>query len=719
IELWNGTNWQLIGVPQATVVGQEVRAMAAHGGRLFVGGTFSGIGTTTANGLASYDGSAWSMVGPGLFGDVHALAGFDGKLFVGGWLSVAGIAGNHLVAWDGTAWSSTPGTNGTVTAMSVQPSFFSSGILYVGGEFTTFGSFAAARVARFNAAVGTWSAVGAGLPGWRCAAMQTNTSLLNGTDLVVAVQDPTNGHSTWRWNGTAWSSLPLTDPSTTAMPTCVGWFGGPILGLAWADRALRQYTNSVWRPLRQSGVPDDVLAVDANGGDVVIGGAFATASGVTVNGIARGTHGAWQALGTGLNAGAIVYAVKRAADGTVYAGGIFNTAGGAGASNIARWNGAAWAPLGSGTNGAVLAIHVLADGTVVAGGTFTTAGGVACNRIARWNGASWSPVGSGLGGTCLALAELPGGVLVAGGTFLTAGGVAANRIARWNGVQWQPLGAGVDDAVYSLAVRADGSLAVGGSFLNAGGASAPYVAQWNGSTWASLWVVLAHPLGTVTALTAMPDGSLVAGGGLWSHNPGWPLPSYHTNVMRLVGTTWNPIDVVGSWVNAAAVAPDGDLLVVGDFAETDGSYHANVARLESTCPASAVAYGAGCVGSGGLNVLAATALPWLNGTYRGRATGMPNTGFVAVVTGFQGLALPIAAVLPQGLPGCSVLVTPDLIDVAFAVGGQVTTAVPIPGSPNLVGVQLRQQVAPFETNGAGTLTAISSSNALLLTIGSL
>jgi hypothetical protein len=268
-------------------------------------------------------------------------------------------------------------------------------------------------------------------------------------------------------------------------------------------------------------------------------------------------------------------------------------------------------------------------------------------------------------------------------------------------------------------VRNDGSLAAGGAFLNAGGASAPYVAQWNGTAWSTLWVALAHPLSTVTALTAMPDGSLVAGGGLWSANPGWPLPSYHTNLMRLTGTLWDPLDVVGSWVNAAAVAPDGDLLVVGDFTYTDGSAHANVARLESTCPATAVAYGAGCAGSGGMNVFTATALPWLNGTYRGLATGMPNTGFVAVATGFTALAVPLGSLLPQGLPGCMVLTTPDLLEVTFAASGRVTTAIAIPMNLSLVGAQFRQQVAPFETNVGGVITAITASNALLLTIGAL
>lgn len=51
-------------------------------------------------------------------------------------------------------------------------------------------------------------------------------------------------------------------------------------------------------------------------------------------------------------------------------------------------------------------------------------------------------------------------------------------------------------------------------------------------------------------------------------------------------------------------------------------------------------------------------------------------------------------------------------------GRTVTTQLTIPAAASLIGFQFRQQVAPFETNLAGAITAITSTNALLLTIGS-
>ena len=74
-------------------------------------------------------------------------------------------------------------------------------------------------------------------------------------------------------------------------------------------------------------------------------------------------------------------------------GGYFTTAGGVSANYIARWNGATWQPLGSGMNSDVLALTVY-NGELVVGGWFTTAGG----RVsAYW--ARWGPV---LGACCFA-----------------------------------------------------------------------------------------------------------------------------------------------------------------------------------------------------------------------------------------------------------------------------------------------------------------------------
>ena len=101
----------------------------------------------------------------------------------------------------------------------------------------------------------------------------------------------------------------------------------------------------------------------------------------------------WQPLGSGLNGAMRALTVY---DNQLIAGGNFTTAGGISANGIAAWNGSSWLALGSGVNGHVDALGVYQN-KLYAGGDFTTAGGISALRIAAWDDTSWSALGSGLG----------------------------------------------------------------------------------------------------------------------------------------------------------------------------------------------------------------------------------------------------------------------------------------------------------------------------------
>jgi hypothetical protein len=115
-------------------------------------------------------------------------------------------------------------------------------------------------------------------------------------------------------------------------------------------------------------------------------------------------------------------------NGDLIVGGAFTTAGGVSANYIARWDGAAWQPLGSGMNYKVRALTVYNE-ELIAAGMFTTAGGVTVNYIARWDGAAWQPLGSGMSGWVWSLTVYDG-ELIAGGKFSTAGGILVGHVAR-------------------------------------------------------------------------------------------------------------------------------------------------------------------------------------------------------------------------------------------------------------------------------------------------
>ena len=716
--LWTGSTWQALGVSDF-----RIYALTTYNGDLIAGGSFTSIGGVLANGIARWNGSTWSPLGSGTAGTVRAMTIFSGLLHIGGSFSnVGGTAVGNMAAWNGSTWLSTAAFNGTIEALGVRNGLaITQAQLFAAGSFTSVGVTPAQHIARFSASTSSWSAMAGGLPGNTCPAMFVYDSGLVSYEVTVAVDAPGSSQKVWRWNGSAWSSLGnVFDVSGDVLPACLSYYAGRyVLGLQTADQNVRSYDGvSEWVPLRGLGLGGRVYAIDASGSDLVIGGLLPTISGVPVNNIARGGPGNWQPLGSGIDPTGYVFALARTSNGDVIAGGSFTTAGGVAVNNIARWNGSAWSSLGSGLNGTVYAIRVLANGDIVATGSFTAAGATSISRIARWNGTSWSGLGLGLSAQGNALALAANGDLIVGGNFLAAGGVTCNRIARWNGATWSALGVGFDSAVFAVAVLPNGTVAAGGHFLNSGAAPCPYVALWNGSSWAAPSTFLFRPNADVYTLHALPDGDLVAGGPTWSYLVSFPLPSTITSLARLNGILWSGLGARGLGIWALAQRPNGTLVAGGDFHLDGTMVSENVAQLVPPCPATASSYGAGCSGTGGVNTLVATQLPWLGGTYRGLASGMPSLGFAVVVTGLAPLALPIAAILPQGLPGCSALVTPDVLELAIPAAGRVASQLAIPDTVSLIGAQLRQQVAPFETNAGGAVTAITSTNALLMTIGS-
>ncbi len=62
-------------------------------------------------------------------------------------------------------------------------------------------------------------------------------------------------------------------------------------------------------------------------------------------------------------------------------------------------------------------------------------------------------------------------------------------------------------------------------------------------------------------------------------------------------------------------------------------------------------------------------------------------------------------------------VSPDLLDVLLPAAGTVQSQVALPNTLALAGQQFHHQIVPFEVDLSFTFTAITSTNALLLTVG--
>ena len=331
IARWNGTAWSAVGGGVAGTF-PDVAALAVYDSdgpgpgvaRLHAAGFFTSAGGVAANNIASWDGTAWSALGAGTAGNtgINCLAVFGDHLYAGGsFTSAGGAPANYISRWDGSAWAwpggASNGTSGGVYALAVY-----GGALYAGGAFPTAGTTTSARfIARWTTA--GWSDLAGGL---------------TTTVYALSVFDDGSGPALYaggnftgtfaglpasriaRWNGAAWSALGT--------------------GVAARVRGL-------------------VVFDDTNGPAL-----YATGdSGPGAPGISKWSGGAWSALGAGLvGAGRTMAAFDDDAGGPIppslYVGGDFSHAGGLPSSNFARWGcGVCYANCDSSTTAPVLNVN--------------------------------------------------------------------------------------------------------------------------------------------------------------------------------------------------------------------------------------------------------------------------------------------------------------------------------------------------------------------------
>ncbi len=96
---WNGSSWSTLGSGAnagitATTSTYVVNTSAVYNNSLYEAGNFTGAGGTTADNIASWNGTSWSAAGSGVNGQVNAMAVYGGNLIVAGDFSTAG--GNNV-----------------------------------------------------------------------------------------------------------------------------------------------------------------------------------------------------------------------------------------------------------------------------------------------------------------------------------------------------------------------------------------------------------------------------------------------------------------------------------------------------------------------------------------------------------------------------------------------------------------------------------------------
>lgn len=346
----------------------------------------------------------------------------------------------------GGKWSALPGLNQVVNAMTVY-----NGDLIAGGLFTQAGDVSVNFIARWDGS--SWHPLGEGVIDEQSGAGRVaglgvyDGKLIVGGYFSQAGQVPAKNIA--QWDGSSWSAL-------GAGIDTVGFLEGPCTFAPY-------------------------------GGDLIVGGDFERAGGLTVNHIARWDGASWHSIGGGVRGGGLPVTgtcvrCLGVNNGRLIVGGNFTKAGEVDVNNIAAWDGSSWSPLGSGTTGGrngTVYDQVLFEGNLAIGGDFTQAGDAQAGRVAVWDGSSWGALGSGMNDevACLCIYDAK---IVAAGVFYE---VSTSDIARWDGTSWKPIDGGVAGGllgipvVYDLVVF-DGSLIAGGNFTSAGGITVGNIARW-------------------------------------------------------------------------------------------------------------------------------------------------------------------------------------------------------------------------------------------------
>jgi hypothetical protein len=437
VAAWSGTAWSAVGASAANGVSPYVLALALGSDGLYAGGKYFDASGTSRSYMARWDGSQWLDLRTGLppsqFSlSVLALAVSHQKVYAGGRFNGLSSTTAHFIAsWDGSVWSALSASSGNGIASAVNSLATYAGVTCVGTAWPA--EYDQGSVACWNGA--SWSAVG-GSP--FNSPLGVSVLLGSGNDLYIGYYGLGSCCLT-SWNGANYVAVGtggtagMDSDVLTVLVSGGNVFAGGDFSYAGSVSApgIAYWDGAAWHPLG-NGVGFDVTALAMFGGKLY--------AGTTYGSVFAWDGQSWSSVGVFDGS---VYALL-AVDNALYVGGSFTHVGGAAANSLARWDGGLWTglaiPSGNGVtyHGATGAVNALANtGTVLyAGGQFDSAGGIAANDIVRWDGTTFSSLGAGTtngiesSGNVSAL-TVNGADIYVGGQFGTAGGQLSSCVGRY------------------------------------------------------------------------------------------------------------------------------------------------------------------------------------------------------------------------------------------------------------------------------------------------
>jgi uncharacterized delta-60 repeat protein len=395
-------------------------------------------------------------------------------------------------------------------------------------------------------------------------------------------------------------------------------------------------------------------------GKILLGGILTSFNGTPIKHIVR--LNADQTLDTtfNLNIGSgpnsRVNAITIQSDGKILVGGSFFAFNGQ-SSRLVRLNSDGTrdmsfpANIGFGTvlpnNGNIYSIVIQSDGKIVLAGDFQGVNAQSEKNIIRLNAdgtidtqflnnIGTGVVGAGASVDIKSLGIQSDGKILLGGNFTTFNGTTVNRLARLNTdgtldtTFTSNIGTGFNQAVLSIAVQQDDKIVLAGRFETFKGTASEGLIRLNSD--GTLDTAFASNIGIGLSYYAndvkiQSDGKIVVGGNFQSINNSF---SQVNNILRLNsdGTRDTTVPVGskygadGDWVNALAIAANGDIFIAGSFQSFNILPAINFAKLNSSLTFTNT-------GTNG-TVRAIGIMPWNNGPIIGGSFTLINKDRVAV-----------------------------------------------------------------------------------------
>lgn len=531
IAVWDFTGQSWSGLSSGEEPDGLVSSMALLNDKIYVGGSFSYIGTLSTGGFASYDltDNSWASYGA-VNGIVNVVKSYGTNIYLGGdFEDISEEEYTLLVSFDplsqtfanlGMSGDIVNDDSGVADIAFYDDHIYAAGGCYFNGNIA-FGIFDGE----------SWSGIGSsifddeGSYGYAIALDETG-NIYVASDLSSG---ETNGFNYFgKFDGANWTSIINTNGKglSSDVEAIVKYDGDYYVGGNFShiggdsDMAyIARYDGSQWYIIGGTPLNGKVEGIIFINDVMYIHGDFTNAGGdAFADGLAYWNGNDWSAVGGIQNSTINDFAT----DGTklYIAGNFLDWAGIAEADNVAVWDGVNWSALNDQPISVTLMESIAVDGSdIYLGGWFTdAAGNTGFNNIVKWNGVSYEAVGdlSAINHRVRDIAVKGDSVLIAGSFTNVAGNTDIDRVALWDGTSW--TGPGVELAGTILTVCIDND------DLYFGGTSDDHIYLWNAEGTNAIGSGLDNEVYTLL----VDESALWVGGNFKSNNNGVPMSSIST-----------------------------------------------------------------------------------------------------------------------------------------------------------------------------------------------